>query len=106
MTYDRKDVTIDDATIDYAASLAMLELSKEEKERAREDMSKMLRYFDKLGELDTAEVEPMTHVIPVQNVFRDDVVTNGDESEKILRNAPERKDTMFVVPPTFEVQEE
>ena len=44
----------------------------------------------------------MSHVFPVQNVFREDVVTNGDESENILRNAPARKDDMFVVPKTFE----
>ena len=44
----------------------------------------------------------MSHVLPVQNVFREDVVTNGDESEKTLRNAPGVKDNMFMVPKTFE----
>lgn len=62
----------------------------------------MLDYIDKLGELDTAGVEPMSHVFPVHNVFREDVVTNADDRENILKNAPEEKDGMFVVPRTFE----
>ncbi len=93
---------IDDATIEYVGILAKLELSGEEKEQAKKDMARMLDYIDKLGELDTEGVEPMSHVFPVQNVFREDVVTNGDDREDILRNAPAEKDGMFVVPQTFE----
>lgn len=93
---------IDDATIEYVGILAKLELSEEEKEQAKKDIGNMLDYIDKLSELDTTDVEPMSHVFPVQNVFREDVVTNGDESEKTLRNAPEQKDNMFAVPHTFE----
>lgn len=93
---------IDDATIEYVGILAKLELSGDEKEQAKKDMGSMLDYIDKLGELDTTGIEPMSHVFPVENVFREDVVTNGDESEKTLQNAPEEKDNMFVVPKTFE----
>lgn len=93
---------IDDATIEYVGILAKLELSEEEKEQAKKDMAGMLDYIDKLGELDTESVEPMSHVFPVRNVFREDVVTNGDDRENILRNAPAEKDGMFVVPQTFE----
>ncbi|MDE7254188.1 MAG: Asp-tRNA(Asn)/Glu-tRNA(Gln) amidotransferase subunit GatC [Acetatifactor sp.] len=93
---------IDDATIEYVGILAKLELSEEEKEQAKKDMARMLDYIDKLGELDTEGVEPMSHVFPVRNVFREDVVTNGDDRENILRNAPAEKDGMFVVPQTFE----
>ena len=63
-------------------------------------MGRMLDYIDKLNELDTSGVEPMSHVFPVQNVFREDVVTNGDESAKMLQNAP--GENMFMVPKTFE----
>ena len=73
-----------------------------EKEKAKEDMGKMLDYIDKLNELDTSNVEPMSHVFPVNNVFREDVVTNGDDRENILKNAPEEKDGAFVVPKTFD----
>ena len=71
---------IDDATIDYVGILAKLELSDEEKEQAKKDMASMLDYIDQLNELDTTGVEPMSHVFPIENVMREDVVTNGDES--------------------------
>lgn len=93
---------ISDETIEYVGILAKLELSDEEKEQAKKDMGNMLDYIDKLNELDTDGVEPMSHVFPVNNVFRDDVVTNGDDRERILSNAPEEKDGAFVVPKTFD----
>ena len=93
---------ISDETIEYVGILGKLELSEEEKEQAKKDMGSMLDYIDKLGELDTTGVEPMSHVFPVKNVFREDVVTNGDMREDILKNAPGEKDGMFVVPRTFE----
>ena len=93
---------ISDETIEYVGILAKLELSDDEKEQAKKDMGSMLDYIDKLGELDTGDVEPMSHVFPVKNVFREDVVTNGDTREDLLRNAPGEKDGMFMVPRTFE----
>lgn len=92
---------ISDETIEYVGILAKLELSDVEKEKAKSDMGRMLDYIDKLGELDTSGVEPMSHVFPVENVFREDVVTNGDTREALLRNAPRQKDGMFMVPRTF-----
>ena len=91
---------ISNETIEYVGILAKLELSGEERERAKKDMGRMLDYIDKLSELDTEGVEPMTHVFPVQNVFREDIVTNSDTREQLLSNAPEQKDGMFVVPKT------
>lgn len=93
---------ISDETIEYVGILAKLELSGQEREQAKKDMGSMLDYIDKLGELDTEGVEPMSHVFPVNNVFREDVVTNGDLREEILKNAPEEKDGMFAVPRTFD----
>ena len=93
---------ISDETIEYVSILAKLDLDEEQKEAAKRDMGRMLDYIDKLNELDTEGVEPMSHVFPVQNVFREDVVTNGDDSERLLSNAPEEQDNMFVVPRTFE----
>ena len=93
---------ISDETIDYVGILAKLELSSEEKEQAKKDMGRMLDYIDKLNELDTEAVEPMSHVFPVSNVFREDEVANGDEHEKILANAPKVKDNSFQVPKTVE----
>lgn len=93
---------ISDETIEYVGILAKLELSEEEKEKAKKDMGSMLDYIDKLNELDTTGVEPMSHVFPVNNVFREDVVVNGDDRENILKNAPEQKDGSFVVPKTVD----
>ena len=93
---------ISDETIEYVGILAKLELSEDEKEQAKKDMGSMLDYIDKLNELDTSGVEPMSHVFPVHNVFREDVVVNGDAREKMLANAPEKKDGSFVGPKTVE----
>ena len=93
---------ITDETIEYVGILAKLELSPEEKEAARQDMGRMLDYIDKLNELDTTGVEPMSHVFPVNNVFREDVAENGDDRENMLKNAPEQKDGAFKVPKTVE----
>ena len=65
---------ISDETIEYVGILAKLELSPEEKEQAKKDMGNMLDYIDMLNELDTEGVEPMSHVFPVHNVFREDNV--------------------------------
>ena len=92
---------ISDETMEYVGILAKLELSEEEKTQAKKDMETMLDYIDKLNELDTTGVEPMSHVFPVHNVFREDVVTNGDGTKQTLANAPEQNDDSFVVPKTI-----
>ena len=89
---------ISDETIEYVGILAKLELFGEEREQAKADMGRMLDYIDKLNELDTDGVEPMSHIFSSQNVFREDVVTNGDGRGAILGNAPSKKDDMLVVP--------
>lgn len=93
---------ISDETIEYVGILSKLELSPQEREQAKQDMGRMLDYIDKLNELDTSQVEPMSHVFPVHNVFREDVVSNGDIRDEILSNAPEQKQGQFQVPKTVE----
>ena len=93
---------ISDETIEYVGILAKLELSAGEKEAAKSDMGRMLDYIDKLNELDTSGVEPMSHVFPVHNVFREDVVVNGDDRDNMLKNAPAVKDGSYKVPKTVE----
>lgn len=93
---------ISDETIEYVGILAKLELTAQEKEQAKKDMGRMLDYIDQLNELDTTGVEPMSHVFPVNNVFREDVVVNGDERDAILKNAPAKKDGSFQVPKTVD----
>lgn len=94
-------MVINDETIDYVGILAKLELSAEEKEQAKKDMANMLEYVSKLNELDTENVVAMSHAFPVNNVFREDVVTNGNDRENLLANSPEQKDGCYKVPKTF-----
>ncbi len=93
---------ISDETIEYVGILAKLDLSEEEREQAKRDMGKMLDHIDKLNELDTGGVEPMSHVFSVNNVFRRDEVVNGDDRENMLRNAPQKKEGAYMVPKTFD----
>ena len=93
---------ITDETIKYVSALAKLQLTKEEEERAKVDLESILGYMETMNELDTDGIEPMSHAFKVSNVFREDVVTNGDDRENLLANAPVQKDGCFVVPKTVE----
>ncbi len=92
---------ISDETMEYVGILAKLELSAEEAEIAKKDMAEMLDYIDQLNELDTTGIEPMSHIFPVHNVFREDVVVNGNGREATLANAPVEKENGFKVPKTI-----
>lgn len=87
--------------LEHIGRLAQLELSAEEKIKARADMEQMLGCIDQLDELDTSGIEPMLHVIPAENVFREDIVTNEGGREELLCNAPQQKNGMLFVPKTF-----
>lgn len=93
---------ISDETIEYVGILAKLELSAEEKEKAKADMEQMLDYVDMLGQLDTEGVESMNHIFPMNNVFREDVANNGDYRDNLLKNAPEHNEEALIVPKTFD----
>lgn len=89
--------------IEHVALLARLELSEEEKERLTGHMNQIMVHFEKLQELDTSEVEPTSHSIPVVNVFREDVAGPSMSTEDVLANAPETRDDQFVVPQVVEI---
>ena len=93
---------ISDETMEYVGILAKLELTQEERKEEKKDMERMLDYIDKLNELDTSGVEPMSHVFSVNNVFREDIVEDRDGGEDTLANAPERRERAFVVPKTVD----
>jgi len=85
--------------VEHVAALARLKLSDEEKERFAEQLTAILEYMSRLNDLDTSNIEPLTHVLPLSNVFRDDGVspeeTNRDD---ILANAPLEENGCFKVP--------
>lgn len=92
---------ISEEMFEHIEVLAQLTLRKEERERVRKSMNEMLEFMEKLKELDTKEIEPMSHIFSVENVFREDVITNKDGKEETLLHAPKRKGDGFEVPRTF-----
>ena len=77
-------------------------LTDEEREKSRQEMEKILGYVDKLNELDTEGVEPLISLFPVENVFREDQVVNGDMRDELVDLAPRKKDGQYLVPKTVE----
>ena len=82
--------------------LAKLQLTPEEKVKAGQDMEEMIEYFDKMNELDTEGVEPLTHIFNMGNVMREDEITNGDGRISTLKNAPQCNEEAFIVPKTVD----
>lgn len=80
------------------ALLARLELSEAEEEQMTGQMNNILQYMEKLNELDTKDVEPTTHAIQLNNVFRPDLVRTSLDREDSLANAPETDGANFLVP--------
>lgn len=84
--------------VEHVARLARLNLTAEEKERFAEQLSSILDYVDELGSLPTDGIEPLTHILPVQNVFREDIVRPSASRAEILANGPLVEDGLFKVP--------
>jgi aspartyl-tRNA(Asn)/glutamyl-tRNA(Gln) amidotransferase subunit C len=89
-------VTLKD--VEHVAELARLSFSEEEKVRLTGELNTVLAYMEQLNRLDTTNVEPLSQVISLENVFRDDVHTPGVTREEALRNAPARSEEFFRVP--------
>lgn len=89
-------VTIQD--VEHVAALARLSFSEEEKRKLTDQLNEILRYMEQLNTLDTSSVEPLSHVIELQNVFREDVRRPGLPREEALKNAPSRTEEFFKVP--------
>lgn len=88
--------------VEHVAQLARLHLEEEEKELYTRQLNSILNYMEKLGELDTSDVEPTAHVLPIKNVFREDRVERSMAIEEVLRNAPDREEGFFKVPKIIE----
>jgi aspartyl-tRNA(Asn)/glutamyl-tRNA(Gln) amidotransferase subunit C len=88
--------------VDTAATLARLQFSEEEKVQLTGTLNDILGYFDKLSELDTGRVEPLTHILPVRNVMREDRVHRSLDRETALANAPEADRGHFAIPKVIE----
>ncbi len=91
MSVTRKDV-------EHIAELAKLKFKEEELEKFTDHLNEILAYVEKLNELDTTNVEPLSHPVEGSNVFREDEVKPSLDREEALRNAPDRSELFFKVP--------
>jgi len=88
--------------IEHIALLARLSLSEEEKDLFGSQLSSILGYMEKLDELDTKNIEPTSHVLPLRNVMRDDLPVPAIPREDALLNAPSHTERFFRVPKIIE----
>jgi aspartyl-tRNA(Asn)/glutamyl-tRNA(Gln) amidotransferase subunit C len=89
---------IDKEQVRKVAKLSRLDLTEDEIEEFTGQLSAILEYVEKMNELDTENVEPLAHCLPISNVFRQDIVKNSLGTEKALANAPQRDGEFFKVP--------
>jgi len=84
--------------VKHVANLARLAISEEEAEKFAEQLGKITDFAEQLNELDTTNVEPTTHVLPLVNVMREDVATKGLDREVMMLNVKEQEDGQVKVP--------
>ena len=84
--------------VERIAHLARIILEEDEKKELTGQMNEILAYIDKLNELDTDDVEPMSHPLDLKNVYRDDEEKDSLPQSKALENAPSKTDKFFKVP--------
>ena len=87
--------------VEHVARLARLRVSEEETRRLTGQLNDILGYMDKLGELDTSDIEPMAHALALDTPWREDRVGESLDPDEALANAPERQGEYFRVPKVF-----
>ena len=89
-------ITIKD--VEHVAKLARLELTEEEKAKFSKQLGDILKYVEQMNKVDTTDVEPMSHAIPIVNVMREDKVVSEQTKEELMANTPSEEDGFFRVP--------
>ena len=89
-------ITVKD--VEHVAKLARLELTEEEKEKFTRQLGDVLKYVDQMNEVDTDDVEPLSHPIDFVNVMRDDKIYYEQTKEELMQNAPDEENGFFKVP--------
>jgi aspartyl-tRNA(Asn)/glutamyl-tRNA(Gln) amidotransferase subunit C len=95
-------MSVDAATVRRIAHLARIAVEEGGIEHLQGELNAMLSFVEQLSEVDVTGVEPMTSVTPMAMKKRDDVVTDGDIADDIVRNAPATDDHFFLVPKVVE----
>ncbi|MCP8969845.1 Asp-tRNA(Asn)/Glu-tRNA(Gln) amidotransferase subunit GatC [Ectobacillus ponti] len=89
-------------TVKHVAHLARLAITEQEAEKFAKQLDAILTFAEQLNELDTENVKPMSHVLELKNVMREDVADKGLPIEDVLKNAPDHKDGQIRVPAILE----
>jgi aspartyl-tRNA(Asn)/glutamyl-tRNA(Gln) amidotransferase subunit C len=95
-------MSIDKNTVGKIARLARIKVTEQEKETLSAELTNILKMIEELNAVNTEGVEPLTSVVQMQLFQREDKVTDGGISPKILSNAPEQAAGFFVVPKVVE----
>ena len=95
-------MSIDRATAAKVAKLARIKVEEEDLPALADEFNAILGFIEQLGELDVDNVEPMTSVTPMRLKRREDAVTDGDQTAKVLANAPDAREGFFSVPKVVE----
>ena len=90
--------TIDISLVRHVGRLSRIDLTEQQVQTFSRQLAAILAYFDKLKELDTAEVEPMAHAVEMHNVFSPDAPRDSLPPAEALANAPQRDGDLFKVP--------
>jgi len=88
--------------VEHVALLARLQFDEDQLELFVNQLNAILDYFDKLQDLDTRNCEPTSHVVAIQNAFRNDAEDSFSEKELLLKNAPSEEQGCFKVPKIIE----
>ena len=94
------EITPDD--VEHIANLARLEFSRQELDQFQGNLKRILDYISKLNQLDTDDVPPTSHVLPIRNVTKTDEVIQRYDRQQILANAPSQENGYFEVPKIIE----
>ena len=95
-------MAINRETVEYVAHLARIQLNPQELDRLALQLKDILGFIDKLSQLDLSEIKPTSHILPLNNVFREDKPQESLAIEKTLANAPQKEKSFFVVPKVIE----
>jgi aspartyl-tRNA(Asn)/glutamyl-tRNA(Gln) amidotransferase subunit C len=95
-------MAIDKKTVEHVAYLSRIDLQPKELDKLSWQLQNILDFIDKLKELNTENINPTSHILPINNVLRDDLPEKSLSNEKALENAPERKNNFFIVPKVIE----
>jgi len=86
------------AEVEHVAELARLNLNQEDLAKFAEQLSSILQYIEKLNQLPTEEIEPLSHILPVVNVFREDRALPSPARADMIANGPLVEDGQYKVP--------